>query len=116
MSETRTFTIYGASDDLVETSGVPGCDEFSAWRPDAEVNASFVLSGPGGSMRIVATYAPGNLAGCWAFAPMQLDEGVPFPDWPIRITHDEIRGKVAYSTRLEIEVPEGTTLVREQLS
>lgn len=110
MSDTQTFVMYGASDDLIESEGIPGCDEFSAAHSGKFVG-SFVLAGPGGSMRILAIYGP---RGCWAFAPMQLDEGVPFPDWPLRITHDVVRGEVGHSTRLQIDVPKGTALVREQ--
>lgn len=115
MSETKVFRIYGASDDLVETEGVPGCDEFEAWGTDGGVNASFILSGPDGSMRIVAMYAPANRCGCWAFAPMQVEEGEPFPSWPLRIRHVERRGEPGYSTVLEIEVPDGTRLIREAM-
>lgn len=110
--ETKTFTIYGASDDLVETSGIPGCDEFGAYSAKNGVNASFVLAGPGGSMRILAMYGPARTP-CWAFAPMQVDEGVPFPDWPMRIHTGE--PGLGYSTVLEVEVPDGTTLIREEL-
>lgn len=110
--QTKTFTIYGASDDLIETAGVPGCDEFGAYASGDGPNASFVLSGPDGSMRIVAFYGIGR-EGLWYFAPCQVSEDVPLPDWPIRVHAGEpARG---YSTVLEIEVPEGTTLVREEM-
>lgn len=108
----KTFTIYGASDDLIETDGIPGCDEFGAYGTDDGPNASFILAGPNGSMRIVAFYGIGR-KGLWYFAPCQVGEDVPFPDWPIRVHAGEpARG---YSTVLEVEVPEGTTLVREEL-
>ena len=111
---TVRFQIYGASDDLVETNGISGCDEFGAYPLNNEPSGfagSFVLAGPGGSMRILAFYAPFSVGPCWTFAPMQMDEDVPFPDWPLRI-HS---GKPArgYSTVLEIDVPVGTVLVRE---
>ena len=107
------FVMYGAGDDLVEAEGVPGADEFGCYGQDGAVNASFVLTGPDGIMRILAMYAPAKTA-CWAFAPMQFDEDVPFPDWPLRIHSGE--PALGYSTVLEVEVPEGTRLVRESTS
>lgn len=98
-----TLTMYGASDDLIEAEGIPGCDEFTAdYNPDSLTMGSFVV---GGKMRILAAYD-----GCWMFAIGQVDEDVPLPDWPISISqHTDI----SYSTMITIEVPEGTTLVRE---
>lgn len=97
----KTFSIYGASDDLVETAGVPGCDEFNIISDDVLVG-TFVL---GGKMRIRALYD-----GCWSFSVGQVDEEIPLPDWPIRIKQHE-RG---YSTEMEIDVPDDVTLIREK--
>ena len=107
----RTLTIYGASDDLIEMEGVPGADEFGAWgNGEGGIRGSFVL---GGQMRILAIYGK---RGCWSFALGQVDEGIPFPDWPIRIKQNLIRGEVGYSTQVEIDVPDGVGIVREDRS
>lgn len=112
----KTFRIYGASDDLVVAEGIPGCDEFGVRpgikREDLGYAATFLLTGPGGAMRVHAFYGPG---GTWFFAPAMLAEGVPIPDWPTRVTHHSIRGEVGYSTMLEIDVPDGTVLATEQV-
>lgn len=112
----KTLRMYGASDDLIEASGVAGAieasgvagaDEFGAWC-SGEIAATFVL---GGRMRIHALYTK---VGCWGFAISQVDEDVQLPDWPIRISqyNDGIRPS-GYSTLLEIDVPDDATLIKE---
>lgn len=99
----KTFTIYGASDDLIEIGGVPGADEFYAQQlRGCPVMGSFVL---GGKMRVRAIYD-----GCWSFAVGQVDEDIPLPEWPIRVSQHE-RG---YSTLLEIDVPDDVGIFREE--
>lgn len=104
----KTFSIYGASDDLVETDGVNGCDEFNV-NPQGESGyaGTFVLSGGGQTMKIHAFYD-----GCWHFSPAQLDEGVDLPAWPMRITAHRIRDEIGYSTLIEVDVPDDTHLFR----
>lgn len=106
----KRFTMYGASDDLIESEGVPGCDEFNVnpLRDMGGLAAVFMLSGPGGNLRIMAFYW-----NVWFFAIAQTDEGIPLPNWPLQITHQEVRdGEPGYSTVLEIDVPDGTVLAR----
>ena len=102
-----TLTMYGASDDLVESAGLPGCDEFNVYSRDSDdnpVRASFVL---GGLLRIYALYD-----GCWSFAVGLVDDELPWPeDWTVHI------GKCkdcAYSALLSIDVPTLVALVRER--
>ena len=99
----KTASFYGASDDLIEIAGVPGADEFNICK-DGPYIATFNL---GGKVRIHAFYD-----GCWSFAVGQVDEDIPLPDWPIRITQHE----KGYSTQLEIDVPDDTKVFLEERS
>lgn len=95
----KTFTIYGSSDDLVETSGVPGTDEFNIISSGDHVG-TFIL---GQRIRIEVYYD-----GVWSFALAQVEEEIRFPDWPIRISQADN----GYSTYIEIDVPDNTTFAR----
>lgn len=99
----KTFSMYGASDDLIEASGVRGAKEFYSLE-DGTYHGSFNL---GGKMRIHAIYD-----GCWSFAVGQIDEEIPLPDWPIRIGRTP---ECAYSTLLEIDVPDDAKLFQEKV-
>lgn len=103
-----SVTIYGASDDLIEIAGCKGADEFNASMKDNDnpLMAEFVLSGEGGQIRIVALYD-----GCWSFAIAPVDEEVPIPAWPIKMSLHE-RG---YSTLVEIDVPGVPVIVRKAI-
>lgn len=98
----KTLTIYGSSDDLIEMDGIRGATEFCICSDD-DIIGSFQV---GGKIRIHAIY---DNNGCWCFAIGKVDEGVPLPDWPIRITN----AKNDYSTYVEIDVPDDVSLVRE---
>lgn len=93
----KTVSIYGASDDLIEVSGIPGADEFASYKTPID----FAIWHSTGEMRITAIYGTN---GCWSFALGQTGEEESFPDWPVRITQHE-RG---YSTLVEIDVPDGS--------
>lgn len=99
----KTLSMFGASDDLIEASGVFGAREFYATGTDGTYMGSFNL---GGKMRIHALYD-----GCWSFAVGQVDEEIPLPDWPIRIGRAP---ECAYSTLLEINVPDDVRLFQEK--
>ena len=99
----QTLVMYGTSDDLVESSGVDGADEFDCWLDGgkAGINASFSL---GDELEIHAIYE-----GCWSFAVSQAEGDKPLPDWPIRIVNCP---ECSYSVQLEIDVPDGVRLKR----
>lgn len=112
-TDQQTFSIYGASDDLIETSGIPGCDEFPAkvnTRVPDEVGR-FLLRAPNGERLVIVAFYDG----VWYFAPRQYEEDIddadPTPDWPIRMKNPGHRDP-EYSIMLEIDVPHGTTLTR----
>ena len=98
----KTAKFYGASDDLIEVEGVKGADEFNVVAAGPHI-ASFNL---GGKMRIHALYD-----GCWSFAVSQVDEEIPLPDWPIRISQSK---DSKYSTCLEVDVPDDVKLFQEK--
>ena len=96
-----TLEMYGASDDLVETEGIPGCDEFDCYNESPR----FLVSGPGGCLWIVAHYH-----GSWAFAVGSAANNCEaMPPWPIRRSWGD---NCAYSETLTIECPAGTTIRR----
>lgn len=98
----KTAKFYGASDDLIEVEGIKGENEFTA-SADGPLAASFNL---GGKMRVHAFYD-----GCWSFAVGQVDEDIPLPAWPVRITqHPETK----YTVLLEIDVPDDVKLFVEK--
>lgn len=96
------FTVYGASDDLVEAEGVPGADEFNA------VSRHWVglLVSPDDERMLV--YVDYRRNGCWTTTVGRWEEDVALPDWDIKISSDD--DLCRYSTYMEITVPEGTTL------
>jgi hypothetical protein len=97
----KTLQMFGASDDLIEVSGIKGADEFNIVK-DGPYITSFNISG---KIRIHAIYD-----GCWSFAPGQVDEDIPLPNWPIRIKQSEEKD---YSTLLEIDVPDDSYISLE---
>ena len=100
----KLFSIYGASDDLIETEGVSGCDEYGAYNVES---TTFILNSPstGASMKLVTRY---NINGTWSTSIDMIDEDIPIPNWPIEISMAP-RG---YSTLVEITVPDDTHLVK----
>jgi hypothetical protein len=101
--------MYGYSDDLVESEGITGCNEFSAWS-DKEIAAHFHVLSSEGKLEIIALYN-----NCWGFAVLQVDEEHPLPEWPIFITQSQNSLHEAgphYSTLLEINCPDDAKLVR----
>jgi len=97
-----TLKMYGASDDLVECEGIPGCDEFDVYDETPQFIVNHV-NHMEGSLLITAVYS-----GAWAFAIADnSDDYDGLPPWPIRRTWGN---DVPYSETIEIDVPEGTTL------
>lgn len=101
----KTLKVYGASDDLIETSGIEGCDEFNKVSDTPYVGYLAVDDGKT-PVRIHCIYD-----GSWAFAITSNDEDNDyrsFPDWTIRSTWGK---DCPYSETLEIDVPDDTVLV-----
>lgn len=97
-----TLTINGASDDLIEVSGVKGEDEFcdvsGHWR-------GLIIAPDGGTAIVYVDYRPN---GCWTVALGQYDEDYALPEWPMKLTVD--MDNCSYSTTAVIEVPDGTVI------
>ncbi len=108
----QKLQVYGCSDDLIEFSGIEGADEFPGYCSDKEPNINGVF-GIKGFLRIYAIYSD---VGCWCFAVGLWDDGVPLPDWPMKISAHPVvpphNDGAPYSTLLEIEVPDGLKLER----
>lgn len=111
----QTVEFYGAGDDLVEIEGdIPGCDEY----PGGDEPSEFIIRAGEEAMLVVAFYGG---KGTWAFAPGIVDEGAPFPAWPLRFAV-KVRPEFAelkpgtypdpYSMSLVIEVPDDARLDR----
>jgi hypothetical protein len=99
----KTLKIYGASDDLIETEGIEGCDEFSTHSPSKkkiEIRAGSVK--PEG-LDIWPIYT-----GSWAFAiTAPFGDYDEYPAWPIR---RYFGGESSHSETIEIDVPDDATL------
>lgn len=102
------ITIYGASDDLVEVEGCEGADEFYVARvKDGEVCWRARLIAPSTEDdRWQQLCVRAIFDGCWHFAVGQVDESLPFPPWPVKVSQHQN----GYSVLLTIDAPEGTRL------
>jgi hypothetical protein len=103
----KTLTVSGCSDDLIETEGLPGCNEFNVCKEGPYI-ATLQVDAGGVSIAIHCIYA-----GHWCFAVGPLDGygdayGDAMPAWPIRRTFGDV---CAYSETLEIDCPDDATLV-----
>lgn len=97
----KTLIVYGASDDLIETSGIEGCDEFGGAGQGDPVLGKLTVAASTDVLTIYCLYD-----GCWSFAvsPWPNEESLP---WEVR----RIWGKnVSYSETLEIDVPDNARL------
>jgi hypothetical protein len=95
----RTLTFSGASDDLVHVDGGPKkYDEINTYEP-----VVFVI---GGKVRVTVYYGDN---GTWGVGLSQWEEGIDFPDWPIRFTQSDHQ----YSVAVEVDVPDDVSVVRE---
>jgi len=95
------LTVYGASDDLVEISGIKGADEFNC-------NGSWVgvIEAPDGDTALL--YVDYRNNGCWTVTVGRFEEDYKLPTWAVVISSkDEL---CRYSTYAEIIVPDGTTV------
>lgn len=94
----RTLTIYGASDDLIESDGLPGCDEFNVY-PDGSYAGAFRVQSKESTITVHCIYA-----GHWCFAVGPEDDDYEkLPDWPIRRKWGD---NSAYSETIEIDCPD----------
>lgn len=101
----KLVTIFGASDDLIEASGIPGADEFGAYiRMNNVCNGiiHIINEEPLEQMFVHCYY---STRGCWHFAPAIVNEGKPLPLWRMEFSYDPNIANV-YSTIMTIEVPE----------
>lgn len=98
---TKVLEIYGASDDLIETDGIDGCDEFCDASDLVHKGRLMVGTGrPNETMDIHVIYD-----GCWTFAISGFDNESERPaDWPVT------RSWRGHSEVVEIEVPNDTRL------
>lgn len=99
----KTLKIYGASDDLVETSGIDGCDEFGVYNSDSRYMCELTVHSADGEITVHAIYT-----GSWAFAiTTEMGDCDQMPDWPVRRTWGK---DSSYSETLEIDVPDDAVL------
>lgn len=100
----KTLKIYGASDDLIEAEGLPGCDEFDADGVGC-CQAKFEVTSGDDSIIIHAVYD-----GAWCFAVGSGHDRSDYskmPDWKITRTWG---ADTPYSETLLIECPDDAEL------
>ena len=101
----QTLKMYGGSDDLIESSGIDGCDEFNICDAKTPCVGSFLVKSGGVEVFIHAIFY-----GAWAFAVTagedDADYRAPIP-WPVRRTFGI---DCEYSETLEIDVPDDARL------
>lgn len=94
----KQFEICGASDDIIQTKGILGCDEHGAY----DVQRTFRIVSSEGRLRIHAIYD-----GCWCFAIGQVEEDDHVPCWELESSYE------GYSQILIIKVPDDAALIKE---
>lgn len=84
----KTYSFYGASDDLVEwcvvnEEGLSDNDEIGCFSKNSDgVNCSITLrSKSEGECRVFAIYGLGE--GVWGFGIAQTEEEKEIPEWPV---------------------------------
>lgn len=95
----KIFKIYGASDDLIETEGIPGSNEFGVYG-DSPYKGKGVITSKKGTLDIHVIYN-----GYWAFAlgSKDGDDCDKFPDWLMERKWGKDED---YSETITIEVPD----------
>lgn len=109
---TKTFSIFGASDDLIETAGIDGCDEFYR-------KGNYLLAGTfsiSSEREVMEIFVHAVYDGHWCFAvgTRSGDDYNLFPNWKITRMWGETPDGFGspYSEYMEIEVPDDAVLKR----
>lgn len=101
------FTLWGASDDLVQTSVDGLDDEFecdgSGWSGDL-ISAA---DGRRQEMRVHAAYVE---PGVWMVGVSQTRDKMPLPNWVTTIVQSP---EASYSVQMDVHCPDGTILVTD---
>lgn len=94
----RTLRVYGYSDDLVESEGIDGADEFPAYDGTTPYRGRLEVKDGTYTVEIHAIYA-----GSWAFAICPQDGNFDnMPPWEIRRTFGD---RCPCSETIEIDLP-----------
>lgn len=107
MSETRTLSFYGTSDDLFEVIGGTRTEPDEIGCYDSHVILRLMCESDGSGLYIYGRYAPSNIAGCWVVGIMPLEDAT-LPDWPTKYSTAEN----GYSPLLTITVPKAAEVVQ----
>lgn len=94
----KTLKIWGASDDLLETSGLPGCDEFNVYG-NGPLMGKLTVKGKGMHLHIYALYD-----GAWSFA-IGTQEGDDCDEFPGNQITRRWGNDSPYSETVLIECP-----------
>lgn len=97
----KLLQFYGGSHDLMECQGAIN-EAINCY----DCPGIFHLKSSEGQVQVVGIYMDN---GCWAVGLTPIEEGVPIPDWPVRISQHEN----GYSPLLILQVPDDTILVSE---
>lgn len=99
----KKLTVSGSSDDLIEASGIKGCDEFNSYKSPYAGQLTVKSKSTGQSIAIHCIYS-----GHWCFAvgPLTGDYDA-MPNWPIT---REWGTEEAYSETLTISCPDDAVL------
>lgn len=102
---TKIIAFEGASDDLIEIEGDDKYDELGHTKSKPW---TAVIYDPASSnaLEVSVWYGP---HGTWHTGVGLFDEDMPWPKWPIKIGQSL---NTNYSSRLEIEVPDGAYISR----
>ena len=112
----KTYSFYGASDDLFEWSvenseGLHDRDEIGCFQKKEGINCSVILrSKSEGECRIFGIYGVCG-EGVWGFGVAQTEEDKPIPEWSVSIEQAE---DPQYSVLLSIDCPDDTKLVVDE--
>lgn len=105
----KRLRFYGASDDLFECDGDLR-EEINCY----DKGAIYHLKSTQGEMIVYGIYAPKGTPGAsWVVGVALVDEGIPLPDWPMRLVTGEPSGypnPQPYSPMLLIDAPDDVAI------
>lgn len=97
----KTLTVYGASDDLLETEGIDGCDEFNV-KPNGSYKGYLEIRGTDCSFDVHCIYV-----GSWSFAVAAVEGD--YDEWPDAV-REASRRYEGYTEIIEFKVPDDACL------
>lgn len=103
----RTFEFYGHGDDVFQCGPIDSQSGIEGQLIEEDVYGFSVACGDNLGLALIANYAGVGVNGpIWTIGIAQLDEGIPIPEWNIRLD----TAKNGSSPRITMDIPEGAVI------